>query len=149
MIDNTNFSILTNVLFLKTCILFENITSVELKSIAIISEEIYYEASDEIVREGEIGDSLYLIKNGSVEIRSGIGKKSSLKGELFTGDYFGDVAVVNETVWMESYYARAKCSLLVIKKDDLVDIMRENPEIAIAMLHFFAKRIQLLRFGVK
>jgi CRP-like cAMP-binding protein len=137
-----SFRILENVIFLKKAPLFSPVDTVDLKAIALIAIEQRFERGSEIVREGDVGDSLYIIKQGGVVItQKGEGGSIEL-AVLGTGDCFGDMAVLDAEVRSASVIAREPCLLLRVGRDDLLDVMRECPSIAIGLLKTFVKRIR-------
>jgi CRP/FNR family cyclic AMP-dependent transcriptional regulator len=61
-------STVEKVLFLKSVDLFSKITGEDLNQVAGIAEEVNFEQDELIFQEGEMGDSLYLIVDGSVVV---------------------------------------------------------------------------------
>jgi CRP-like cAMP-binding protein len=63
-----SFDLLENVIFLKKTSLFSAVQTSELRAIASIVETFSVEAGDELVKESDAGDCLYVIKEGKVRI---------------------------------------------------------------------------------
>lgn len=63
-----------------------------LKLADALSTEIYH-AGDAIVTEGEVGEKFYLIESGSCEI---LKKGEGVVGTIGKGNYFGEVALLND-----------------------------------------------------
>ena len=72
--------------------LFAKLSQGELFLLATLAESVQFAEEDEIVREGALGDSMYLLEEGSCKVFvKGIG----LVNQLQEGDYFGEVAIVD------------------------------------------------------
>lgn len=140
--ENT-FTILENVIFLKKTALFSTMHTSELRAIAAIASENLFCADKEIVREGDFGDSLYLIKKGSVNIVKKIDEnKSIVLAKMNEGDCFGEMALFDAEVRSATVKAKDDCVLLCIKSDDLHDLVLDYPAIAIEFLKTFVKRLR-------
>jgi len=137
------FKILENVVFLKKTTLFSAMRTHDLRAVASIAEELTYDAGDLIVREKDVGDSLYLIKEGNVRISKKVGDDTFVTlAELGVGDCFGDMAVFDAELRSASGYARGHCVLIKINGDDLLDVIIDCPYIAIEFLKMFVKRLR-------
>ena len=135
--------LLENVIFLKKTALFSSMETRELYAIATIAVEITFEADKEIVRENDVGDSMYIIKNGSVNIVKAVDEKQKVKlAELSKGECFGEMALFDAELRSASVYAKEPCILLCIKSDDLNDLLLGYPTIAIEFLKTFVKRLR-------
>ncbi len=141
--EDKSFKLLENVIFLKKTLLFSSMQTSELRALAAIAEEHSFGAGKEIVRENDVGDSLYIIKEGSVDIIKRIDEKNTIKlAELSQGECFGEMALFDAELRSASVYAEAPCVLLCIKSDDLNDLLLDYPTIAIEFVRIFVKRLR-------
>ncbi len=141
--EEKTFHLLEDVIFLKKTPLFSSMQTSELRALATIAEEHSFESGKEIVREDDVGDSLYIIKNGSVNILKKIDETNTVKlAELSQGDCFGEMALFDAEVRSASVYAKEPCVLLCIKSDDLNDLLLDYPTIAIEFIKIFVKRLR-------
>ncbi len=141
--EQKSFHLLENVIFLKKTMLFSSMQTSELRALADIAKELTFNGKSEIVRENDVGDSLYIIKGGSVSIMKQISEKKTVKlAEMETGDCFGDMALFDAELRSASVYAKETCVLLCIKSDDLNDLLLDYPTIAIEFLKIFVKRLR-------
>ena len=76
-------------LLLRNLKIFENIEPSCLQDLVGKLRNIVIEAGEYIARAGEVGDSMYFIKKGSVQVLS----NGSQIDKLFTGDFFGEIAL--------------------------------------------------------
>lgn len=141
--EEKSFHLLENVIFLKKNLLFSSMQTDELRAMAAIAEELTFDEGKEIVKENDVGDSLYIIKDGSVNIIKEIGEKHNVKlAELSKGDCFGEMALFDAELRSASVLANEPCVLLCIKSDDLNDLLLDYPTIGIEFLKIFVKRLR-------
>lgn len=78
--------------FLSTVPILATLEPQERAKIADSLEERIYEPGDDIVVEGEVGKNFYLIVTGDAEVTKG----NQPVGTLHQGDYFGELALLND-----------------------------------------------------
>ncbi len=131
------------ILFLRRVPLFEGLEPEDLQRIAAVAVEHVYPAEEALVREGEFGDDLVIIVEGSVRVvRAEPDGSERLIRRYAPGDHIGELAVLRDapraaTVIAEGGPVRG----LVIGGDGLKAILRERPDAAMAMLATLAERI--------
>ena len=77
-----------------------------------------FEAGSQIFDEGDKGDYLYLITNGSVEIRKLQGDVSKTLTTLGKGDIFGEMALFDGRPRAAAAHAVLDTDVLVLSKKD-------------------------------
>ena len=139
-----SYALLDKILVLKKSALFATISTSELRAVAAVAEELCFKQGELIVKEDEIGDALYLIRDGSVRISKSIGGGRTVDlASMEAGECFGEMAAIDEEVRSASVYARQECMVLRISKDDLLDVLQSSPQIGIELLRIFVKRLRL------
>jgi CRP-like cAMP-binding protein len=126
------------VLFLKSVDLFRALPGEELATIAEIAEEQPFAAGDQIFAEGEPGDALYLVVEGTVKVHKG-DKALSQLGER---EVFGEMAVLDAEPRTASATVVKDAVLLKIGRDDFRDVLRERPEIGMGVLQVLSRRLR-------
>jgi len=88
-------------------------------------------AGETIIRQGEQGDTFYLIKSGRVEvwIRMPDGVEH-LAATLSQGDYFGEIALVKNVPRTATVKAVADCSLLTLNRADFAMLLSQKIDLA-------------------
>jgi HEAT repeat protein len=130
-------------LFLRRVPLFEGLGPEDLQRVAAVAVEHVYPAGEALVREGEFGDDLVIIVEGSVRVvRAEPDGSERLIRRYAPGDHIGELAVLRDapraaTVIAEGGPVRG----LVIGGEGLRAILRERPEAAMALLATLAERI--------
>jgi CRP-like cAMP-binding protein len=81
--------------FLLSTDVFTSLSLAEATVLSTFLERRSVEAGDEIVRQGDPSDDLYLIESGNVEVHvTALNGESRLVDVLQRGDHFGEVALV-------------------------------------------------------
>jgi CRP-like cAMP-binding protein len=138
-----SFRILESVIFLKKSFLFSTMKTGELRAIAAVAEEVRFDGGEEIVRENDVGDSMYLIREGVVRVVKNAGVEHAVDlARLSTGDCFGEMAIFDAETRSASVYAEGPCAILRIGSDDLVDVILDHPTIALELLKIFVRRLR-------
>jgi glucose-6-phosphate 1-dehydrogenase len=84
-------------------------------------------AGEEIVRKGDVGDEMYFISRGTVEVLDGDGKVLRTMGE---GDFFGELALLSNEPRSATVRAMTPCDLFVLNKADFNRALKEYPQFA-------------------
>jgi len=129
-------------LFLRRVPLFSQLVPEDLQRIAASAVERIYPPEETIFREGDLGDELVVIVEGSVQILRGQGDEVRLVRTYGEGDHIGELAVLRERPRAATVVAdKAGVRGLVIGGQALRAILEERPEAAMAMLATLAERI--------
>lgn len=135
--------LLENVLILKECSLFCNVNTSELRAVSEIAEEVFFDKGQCVIKEGEKGNSLYLIKSGQVQIFQKSIKTGELlkKEKLYSGECFGEMAVIDEEIRTKTAVSMGDSIMLRINRDDLYNTIQLYPSIGIEL---FCKIVKMI-----
>ena len=97
-------------------------------------------AGELIIRKGELGQELYLLARGKVEVLSDTGQVLKV---LSDGDIFGEIGVLMSKPRTADVRARRACDLFVLQRADFSRILRDNPHIAAAIQQIAKERYKL------
>ncbi len=120
---------------LKQVYLFNDLTQPELERIMAIAYEKTFAKEQPVFQEGEIGDAFYIVTEGQVRISTmvpGVGEEA-LK-VLRPGDYFGEMALIDDFPRSAHAIVHEKCRLFVIRKEDLEDLLFVDRNLAYELL---------------
>ena len=131
-------TIVEKVLFLKGIDLFSRIPGEDLAQVALIAEEEERDAGDVLIREGEMGDALYLVVEGTVRVRKGEREVA----ELGEREVFGEMALLDPAPRSATVEAATDVTLLRIRREDFADVMAENPDIARGVIQVLTRRLR-------
>lgn len=100
---------------------------------------------EEIVREGNPGDAMYLLLDGEVRVRVMIGGKETIMATLGPGEFFGEVALFDHGPRSADVLANSDCVLLRIPAASFQRLVEGNPTLAAPFL-FAVSRTLISRF---
>jgi len=92
-----------------------------------------YDAGDEIVREGEAGDALFIVLDGEAVVHAA----DSEIAKLGRGQHFGEMALVDRAPRSASVTSVSDSRLMVIRRSDFFDIIRKSHDVAVKLLWSF------------
>jgi HEAT repeat protein len=115
----------------------------QLEAVAQLTEEGEYLAGEQIVREGEAGDRLYLLLEGSVRVVKGYGTPQALElRTLQAVDYFGEMAVLADEPRSATIVAASPARLLSLDGESLRELIREHPDISFSIFRVLTGRLR-------
>lgn len=98
-----------------------------------------HEPGEVIFEEDSLGREMFYILSGSVQIL----KKGHLLGEMVSGEYFGEMAMLIQAPRTAAAVAAAPDTrLVVISESNLETILRENPKIVVSFLKEMSGRLR-------
>ena len=140
--SETSLGGIERMLELRRVPLFERLDPEDLQRVAAVADERTFAPGTAIVREGEVGDELFVILEGRVRVEKLDAEGSSRSIRTYDpGDHFGELAVLLERPRVATVVAEDDVRTLVISGEGLTAILRERPEAAMAMLATLAERI--------
>ena len=122
---------------LKKFPLLKNLTDSDLKKLNDYVEEVSFEENEDIIKEGEIGDTLYILISGSVDVI----KKTIYDDEFVCASLdssmhclFGEMAVIDNDKRSATIKAKTKCLTLSLTRENFTKYCDEYPKAGIELL---------------
>ena len=139
----TSLTTLDTMLQLRAVPLFERLAPEDLERIAAVATERWFEPGEPLVREGDLGDELFVILEGRVQVHRQEPDGSERVIRTYdAGDHIGELAVLRERPRVATVVAQGgNVRTLVLGGEGLTTILRERPDAAMAMLATLAERI--------
>lgn len=109
---------------------------------AICGRISYYEDGKLIFEENSIGNELYIIESGKVEILKRINGKNVTISILGKGDIFGETAIFSDAPRTKSAKAIGKTVLISFTLEELIYRMQTNLQFAMNVLQSLMIRLQ-------
>jgi HEAT repeat protein len=113
----------------------------DLERLAAIAEEASFADGDEIGAEGELGDELHLVLEGSVRVsradRGTIARRAA-------GDVVGEMSLIRRAPRVATLLADGDVRTVRIGRREFEAMLRERPDIALAVLRVLANRLAAL-----
>jgi len=139
----TSSNTFDTMLRLRAVPLFERLAPEDLERIAEVATERWFEPDEALVREGDLGDELFVIVEGRVAVsRLEPDGSQRLLRTYGAGDHIGELAVLRERPRVATVVADGgSVRTLVLDGEALTAILRERPDAAMAMLATLAERV--------
>jgi CRP/FNR family transcriptional regulator, cyclic AMP receptor protein len=96
-----------------------------------------YGPEENIVREGSTGTALYIVLSGRARVVRG----GDQLAELSPGDFFGELALIEEHPRSASVVAATETECLLFPAWEFTALLEEHPEIAVPIMRELIARI--------
>lgn len=127
---------------LKKISFFDTLSDDELKEVLALTKQEDFKEGDTIFNEGDTGDKLFIIIAGAVRISKQIpGMGEEALCVLRTGDYFGEMALIENITRTADAKAHEGSSVITIAKEDLQSLMEKNREMGYKILSKFVETL--------
>jgi CRP-like cAMP-binding protein len=123
--------------------LFAGLNKRELRQVAALFKERRFPAGEVIVKEGTGGSAFYLIDSGTAAVSIG----SAEQGELTEGDYFGEIALIDEGTRLATITARTDLVCWGITLWEFQPLVQANGTIGWKLLESMARLLREARAG--
>jgi hypothetical protein len=138
-------SLTDKILYLKKIEIFSDLSINELAAVASVTEEAFFDAGETVFEEGERGNTLFLIVEGDVDVVKDYRKEKEIKlDSIGTGDYFGEMALFGDDRRSATIRVNRPARFLTLHKQELQEIVREYPQIALHVCRVLSMRIRHL-----
>ncbi|MCH2447111.1 MAG: cyclic nucleotide-binding domain-containing protein, partial [Candidatus Marinimicrobia bacterium] len=132
------YSTLEKTIFMKGVDLFRDISGEEVSHVAQIAEEIEYDSEQTIFKEGDVGDSMFIIVDGAVRIHKGDKELAVLS----KGKFVGEMALLDQEPRSASVTSTEETTLLEINGEDFYDLMASRMEIMQGIVKILTQRLR-------
>jgi len=121
---------------------FEQCSDLELRSLIEQGYRQTVGSSEIICREGDLGNSLYIVLSGSVEV---VSLRTGQHIYTFSeGDFFGEIAVLTGTTRTATVRALQDTTLFVVDHNHLQKLLKSYPNLAEQIAQKLSERQQIL-----
>ncbi len=132
-----------NTQIFKSIPLFSELSEKELEKIAQVASSQKYHKDNIILIEEEIGSTMFVILSGRVKIsRISDDGREVILSILSDGDFFGEMSLLDGHTRSANVTAIEESELLVIRREEFLQLLRDFPQIAINLLKELAQRIR-------
>lgn len=129
--------------FLRQIPIFEDLSDEQLDNIVKLIIHRHYRKNNLILLEEDFGDTLFIIKTGSVKItRINEEGKEVILSILRDGEFFGEMSLFDGESRSANVIAMEDSEVMIIKRSDFMEMLEKYPKIAIYLLEELARRIR-------
>ena len=103
-----------------------------------------YQDGEIIVRQGEIGNAMYVIQSGKAEVVEEVNGKAVPLAVLGENDFFGEMALFEDQARSATVRALGAVRVLTVDKKTLLRRIQQDPTLAFRMLEHLCHRLRKL-----
>ncbi|RMH68396.1 MAG: hypothetical protein D6675_16305 [Gemmatimonadetes bacterium] len=118
-----HLSILENIPFLQ------HLPIADLKRLSTLLEEKHFRAGETVFYEGSIGDALYIVKDGLLEVTKTLGNEEQSLAKIVPGEFFGEMGLLENKPRSATIRALHDSLLLRIDKSEFEHLLKDSPQL--------------------
>lgn len=123
--------------------LFSPLKGDELKALQRAARELTYAADEEIFKEGDLGNGVYVVKDGEVRISSFVGENvRHVFSRIQPGEVFGEMAVLENKPRSACAVASGPTSVYFVPRDEMLKLVENSPALALNLLREISGRLR-------
>ena len=123
--------------------LFSRLADEELARLAPLARERVYPRNSVILFEDDPGDALYVVITGQVKVvLVGEDGREVILAVLGEGDFFGEMALIDDEPRSAHVIAMEDAKLLVLRREDFHAALDKHPRIALGLLRALSRRLR-------
>jgi CRP/FNR family transcriptional regulator len=103
-----------------------------------------YADGEIIARQGDVGEQMFVVQSGRVEVVLEGKTGSERLAVLGAGDFFGEMALFDKVVRSATAQAMGQARVLTVDKRTLLKRISEDPLLAVNLLRTMSTRIRTL-----
>ncbi|MGH6903346.1 MAG: cyclic nucleotide-binding domain-containing protein [Geminicoccaceae bacterium] len=121
--------------------LFAKVEPARLKLLAFTSERLQYLPGDELFRQGDYGDSAYIILEGAADVLVDTPKGAIKVASLGKNDIIGEIAILCDVPRTATVVAHGDLETLRVSKDGFFHLVTQFPQVGIEVMSALASKL--------
>jgi len=130
-----------NIQDLRKSPLFQGLSDEELQQLMDMAEPVLLRAGDVLIRQGEPGDSAYVVMRGDFEVQKQSGPSLIKIDVRSPGDVVGEMALLSRTPRSASVISKTDSQCLRIPQEAFEQLLSSSPSAARAVLNWVMSRL--------
>jgi len=132
--------------FISQIPLFKEFTLTQIKALLSKFKSEKHPTHTTVIQAGEVGEKFYLIEKGNLEVLiEGKEGKSKKVAELGPGEYFGEIALLADTLRTATVKTLTETALLTLNKQDFLNLVGHNSFLARSLEQISSRRAYELK----
>jgi signal transduction histidine kinase len=128
---------------LEACPLFSGLKPHEMKALREAAREMKFSANEEIFKEGDTGDGVYVVKEGLVQISGLVGPEvRHVFSRIEPGEVFGEMAVLENKPRSASAAAAEATTVYFVARDEMLKLVDGSAPLAMGLLREISNRLR-------
>ncbi|HKL83761.1 MAG TPA: cyclic nucleotide-binding and patatin-like phospholipase domain-containing protein [Desulfobacter sp.] len=129
--------------FLSRVPLFSSVSADQIREIAGLFTKKFYHKGDVICRQGEPGDSMYVIRSGMVSVFKNADGQRLFVSELKRGNFFGEMSLLSGAHRNSTVEASLDVTVFCLTRENFDVLIKTNRSIGLYLSRFYAKRMSV------
>jgi CRP-like cAMP-binding protein len=137
-------STIEKIIFLKEVSFFQSMTIDQLRVLANVCEEEFFEEDVNIFNQGDLGGVMYVVVNGRVGIeKEGLRKRSVVRlATIESNSYFGEMTLFDNSPRSASAIALQDTLTLRLRREPLIALARQYPDLSLELINVLSARLR-------
>ncbi len=136
-------SVIDRIIFLKEVPFFQELPVEQLKALASLCEEKFFEKNATIFKNGDPGGALYLVVNGRVGVEQERRAGSFVRlADVNAYSYFGEAEFFDASPRSTSAIAARDTLVLQLRREPVLELIRQNPNLALELINALSQRLR-------
>lgn len=120
--------------------MFAPMTEADRDLLAAAMRDAWFAKGEHLIRQGEAGDSMFLITGGTVSVRLAVDGEEREINVLHPGDFVGEMSLMTNEARTANCVALADVTSLVLDRAGFSDLLAKRPEMAESVSAMLATR---------
>ncbi len=128
---------------LQSSKLFHQLPPAELKPLLTVMRELRLAPGQEIFKEGDPGDGVYIVLNGQVQISAIVGTgERRVFSRVQPGDFFGEMSVLDNQPRSACASADGETIVGFVPREQMVELLTHSPGLCMTLLQEISRRMR-------
>jgi CRP-like cAMP-binding protein len=121
--------------------MFAPVDTARLKLLAFTSQRLSFEENQVLFRQNESGDTAYVLIEGTADVLVKAGDSEIKVASVGRNALIGEIAILCDVPRTATVRTTSRVEALVIQKDQLIELLRSVPDLAVAIIRELALRL--------
>lgn len=127
---------------LRKVSLFSGIDPTKLKLLAFTSERISFSKGQSLMRQGDMGNTAYLILSGEADVLADAGGGMVKVASVGRNSLVGEMAILRDQPRTATVTAATDVTTLKITKESFFQLIEDSPKIAVELMRILVQRLE-------
>jgi CRP-like cAMP-binding protein len=118
--------------------LFADFSKKHLQRLAADTDELTFAPGASVVREGELGETLFVVLEGEAKVVRGTRRV----GTVLPGDFFGELSAIDAQPRSASVVAVTQLRVLRLFRRHLMALLKAEPQVTLKLLDGIVRRLR-------
>ena len=126
---------------LRNIPMFSSLDSSKLKLLAFASDEMTFEAGEELFRSGDAADCAYVVLDGEVDIVIDLTSDNQVSLVRGKNELIGEMGIISNAPRSATVRARTTVKALRISAELFIKLLRENADLALSVMRQLSHKL--------